>query len=134
MALKPLFKKPYGGSEYLYNNRHMGTSSALCEVCGTQHDVGEESLESLTIDRFLGRQMVEQCCGGVLDLLYDESGEEFAIRFLKEFGQDPLDPRFLMFKTILEDVLAHIEKNAGKLQDDIRKNQTALASLGKKEH
>jgi len=78
--------------------------------------------------------MVEQCCGGVLDLLYDESGEEFAIRFLKEFGQDPLDPRFLMFKTILEDVLAHIEKNAGKLQDDIRKNQTALASLGKKEH
>lgn len=78
--------------------------------------------------------MVEECCGGVLDLLYEESGEEFAIRFLKEFGKDPFDPRFMMFRTVLEDMLAHIEENAGKLRDEARKNQAALDSLDKTKH
>jgi len=127
---KPLLKKPFGGSKYLWNNCNMGTSSAYCEVCGTNSRVDSEST-SLTIDNFLGYQMVEECCGGLLDLLYEEFGKEFATRFFKEFSEDPFDPRFAVFLMVMQTGFAHIEKTASELSEQAKKNQNTLNLLKK---
>ena len=130
MNVKPLLKKPFGGSKYHWNNLHIGICSAYCGVCGKTTTVDSESA-SLTIDNFLGYQMVEGCCGGLLDLLYEESGEEFATRFFKEFSKDPFDPKFAVFLMVIKDTFAHIEKTAGELSEQVKKNQSILNLLEK---
>lgn len=131
MGKKPLLEKPFGGSEYPWNNRHMGTETAFCEVCGTNCKSDGPDAESLTIDVFLGRQMVEGCCGKLLDVLYEESGEEFAIRFIKEFSKDPSNPKFLMLRVLMEDAFASLDKKLTEMKKQNKKNQLILDRLAK---
>lgn len=94
-----IFKKPVGGSDHHWNNDHSGTSRAVtCEICGTNHKELDFNT-TRTLDVFLGRQLVEDCCGKLIDVIYEEYKSVFFDRFLKEFIQNPLDNPFLA-KTI----------------------------------
>jgi len=131
---KPFLEKPFGGSEYPWNNRHMGTETAYCEICGTNCESDGPDAETLTIDVFLGHQMVERCCGGLLDVIYEESGEEFAIRFLKEFSKNPFDPRFATFLIVMDDALSAVDKKLVEMQKQIKGNQKTIDSLVDTKH
>ena len=128
MGDEPLLKRSFGASKYPWNNLHRGVSSAFCEVCGTSIKIDSDT-ESLTVDRFLGHQMVEECCGGLLDVLFEESGEEFAIRFFKEFSADPLNPRFAVFRIVMSDGFKAMNKKVAELQEQITTNQDTLNRL-----
>ncbi|MFA5432507.1 MAG: hypothetical protein WC319_06495 [Candidatus Paceibacterota bacterium] len=123
-----LLKEPFGASKYPWNNLHMGTCIVYCEVCGTLCKTDSDA-ESLTVDQFLGRQIVEECCGGLLDLLFEESGEEFAIRFFKEFSKDPLNPRYAVFRITMDNGFAAMNKKMAELQEQITINQDTLKRL-----
>lgn len=80
MPTNPFFKKPLGPSElgdYLgknWNNLHMGADGPItCEICGTNHP--ERKDETYIISIFLGRQVVEECCGAIIDKVFKESSE-----------------------------------------------------------
>lgn len=99
---KPMVSKPFGPSELGkgfgtdWNNLHWGTDGPVtCEICGTEHP--ERKDETYTLSQFLGRVIVEECCGAMLDLVYNESGSDFTRAFLEEFAENPTNPRFLFF-------------------------------------
>lgn len=125
---KPLFDNPIGPSQRLHNNCHRGVWSACCELCGTQHEVDPNS-ESLIVSEFMGYQVVESCCGSIFDLIFEESGGEFAERFLEEFAKDPLNPRFAVLRIKLEDVLSAVGKKTKVLAEQVEKGQKVLESL-----
>lgn len=111
--LKPLLKKPAGPSKKRWNNCSWGSDGPiLCEVCGTSHP--EDRDQNYIVSKFLGRQLVEDCCGALLDIVYGESGREFAEAFLEEFAENPTDSRFYTFRLALQEAMA---KAAEKLAE-----------------
>ena len=116
---KRKISKPYGPSELgtcfgtQWNNESWGTDGPiLCEICGRTHP--RRTNETYTVSRFLGRQVVEECCGAILDRVYRESGEEFATAFIKEFAADPTSPRFYVFLSELKQALSEANKRASE--------------------
>lgn len=115
---KPLVKKPVGPSKLgqygvFWNNSAWGTDGPItCEICGTTHPGDKE--QSYIMSRFLGRQVVEECCGGILDRVYQESAEVFALKLLSEFADNPTDFRFHIF---LDSIKSAMKKAAKKLTE-----------------
>lgn len=114
-----LFNKPVGPSEipescFGWNNICTGSLDALCEVCGTVWE-GQEP----TVSIFLGLQLVEPCCGALLDRVYTESGEEFALQFLHDFAQDPTNPRFYIFRDALPEELQKAKSKLEEVSDKV---------------
>ena len=125
---KPLFKKSFGASEHKWNNLHTGTNGpTLCQLCGKEHPQNDS--ESYTLIQVLGIQGVDQCCGKVVDILYDEWGEDFAIAFLKEFANNPLDPHFSFFFEMLKENLVKARQKVEELQKEIVAIEKTLASV-----
>lgn len=126
---KPMVSKPFGPSELGkgfgtdWNNLHWGTDGPVtCEICGTEHP--ERKDETYTLSQFLGRVIVEECCGAMLDLVYNESGHEFFQAFLEEFAENPTDPRFLFTLDEIKSALHKVEKklaeSKGKTEEVLR--------------
>lgn len=115
-----LFKKPVGGSERVWNNQSMGTIAEFtCEACGTTHPELLASDSSRIIDRLLGLEIVEECCGKAIDVLYQEFGEEFCLAFLKDFANNPTDSRFGFLTFIIGDIVEEARKNCNKAEKAI---------------
>jgi len=111
-----------------WNNESWGSDGPiLCEVCGKQHP--ERKDKSYTVSRFLGRQVVEECCGAILDSVYKESGEEFTIAFLIEFANDPCDPRFLILVLMLEKCLKNADKKLKMILGQVQNSQESLTAI-----
>ena len=111
-----LFSKPAGPSEHYWNNMHMGTTGDItCEMCGTHHEEIDPSEASRIIDRFLGLQLIEECCGKTIDILYAEFGEEFFMQFLRDYEESPLDIRFHFTGSRINEALDKINKKALEL-------------------
>jgi hypothetical protein len=132
---KPLLKKPLGPSKLGrgfgtdWNNRGTGTLAAVvCEICGTEHAELDESETSRTISNFLGYQIVEECCGAILDAVYRESGEQFAIAFIEEFSDNPAD---FKYHILLEVIKKAMKKAAKKLAEVSETVAEISASAGK---
>lgn len=110
---KPLFKKSVGGSDYHWNNNHHGTSRTVtCELCGTKHKKLDFDT-TRTLDIFLGQQLVEDCCGKLIDILYEEYKRVFFDRFIKEFELNPLAYPFLVAK--INAAVKEVNKKAKEL-------------------
>jgi hypothetical protein len=110
-----------------WNNAHSGTDGPiLCEICGTEHP--ERQDEGYVWSYFLGFQVVEECCGAILDRVFKESGEEFAIAFLHQFAADPTNSRFWVFAQVLKRTLAE----ALKKLDETRESVQAAAEMAEK--
>jgi hypothetical protein len=101
-----LFKKPFGPSERKWNILSLGTTKAVtCELCGTKWPALKEHEDGYTLFRFLGIRGVEQCCGHVLDIIYEEAGEEIAIAFSRDSAKEPDNPKFHIFRKVLSEIL-----------------------------
>ena len=87
-----------------WNNESWGTDGPItCEICGTNHPERKE--QSYIISTFLGHQVVEECCGAILDAVYCESGHVFIDAFLEEFSENPTAPRFLILLDVINTAL-----------------------------
>ena len=121
-----LMGKGFGDCDW--NNQSLGTDGPVtCEICGT--DFPERLDQSYTISRFLGKQVIEECCGVVLDQVYHESGEQFTVAFLKEFAQDPTNPRFHMMIVYLKDALKNALESTVKTASNIAIAQENLEKI-----
>jgi hypothetical protein len=130
---KPLVDKPVGpskGGEGFWNNQRYGTTHAVtCEICGTNYPERDTDDESYTISTFLGMQVVEECCGAIIDRVYQESGEEFAIAFLEEFAKSPTDPRFGIFLMVLKSTISTAEKMTLEVMAEVSEMNDQLTDI-----
>lgn len=107
-----IFSKPAGVSERRWCNASRSTcGGALCEACGTEWEENSD----IIIDRFLGFQLIEECCGKAIDILYKEFGLEFCLAFLEDFANNPTDDRFGLLKIVLKDLPKKLRTEAQKL-------------------
>jgi hypothetical protein len=109
MAKTPFVKKPMGPSKFgsgfgpYWNNWDLKTDGPVtCEICGTEHPI--QPGNGYMVSKFLGYDVVEECCGEIIDKVYKESGEQFAIAFLEEFAKNPTSPRFSILLMTLNEV------------------------------
>lgn len=125
---EPLVTKPFGptedGPHYYYgyqiwNLDCSGTSGGVtCEICGT--DLPELVDESYHLFTFFGRQGVEECCGRIIDEMYQVAAREFTESYLHEFAENPADPAFVTLRTVLKEVLEKAKLNMKKVSEEIR--------------
>ncbi|OIO47426.1 MAG: hypothetical protein AUJ32_02900 [Parcubacteria group bacterium CG1_02_40_82] len=74
-------------------------------------------------------QVVEECCGAILDRVYRESGEEFAIAFLEEFAKSPTSPRFSILLMTLNQVCIKAQKVALETAKQLHVDHIKLAPV-----
>jgi len=131
----PIVSKPFGESEipeggFGWNNDAHGTYGPVtCEFCGTNHP--ERRDQSYIVNRVLGLQVIEECCGKAIDILYRELGEEFTKAYIKEFAENPADPRFFFFLDMLSKTLEAAAKRTNEISEDISKSKSALSNIKK---
>jgi len=110
-----LFTQPAGPSKRRWNNVHWASDGdILCEACGTP---APKDAKSSIVDRIFGFQLVEECCGKTIDVLYEELGEEFCQAFLEDFAKDPTNPQFSILKMILKDLPKKLRVKAKKTNE-----------------
>jgi len=125
-----LAKKPLGENEIYWNNNHMGTTRTVaCEICGTEHPELDPNDDSRIISTFLGRQVVEECCGGIIDIVFKESGEEITRAYLKEFAENPTSPEFYIFREVLVETLKKAKENIRKTCKPLKEAQAHLDNI-----
>jgi len=137
MKKKLLFSEPVGPSAHEWSNQGLAVyeSGATCGLCGTEYPGVdfESGNSSITISCFLGRQVVEDCCGRVLDLVYKESGEVMARKFLEDFAKNPTDQmRFLGFASFLSRCLQEANDNLQTVTEEVIEAEQKLISLEEK--
>lgn len=107
---EPLFKKPQGTSRLgPLTNGHWGETITdrrivSCEICGSTR----RPKEPVSLNWFLDRQMVEECCGQVLDDIFKSHGLAFTLRVLENFKRSPDDPKFTLLVNTLQRTLHEI--------------------------
>jgi hypothetical protein len=138
MRKKVLFDEPLGPSKGIaalstqepWNNMSIGTTMAVtCELCGTEHPQRHVHEDGYTLCSFLGMQVVEQCCGKVFDILYNEVREKFTLAFLQEFAARPLDPRFLTLRSTLRLTLDEASKLASEIRTETKRDKQIVEAL-----
>lgn len=130
--MKPFVNSPLGKSELgshgngYWNNRHIAVSGPVtCEICGTNHPEDDDC--SYMLSEFFGRQVVEDCCGAIFDLAYQELKEEFTLAFLEEFTRNPADSRFGNLLYALNRLLPKASQKLAEVKGQV---DEALGHLG----
>lgn len=125
---KPLFSKPVGESKRFWNNLHAGSCGGeICGLCGTEWPEGEDVIRG----RFLGYEIVEDCCGRVFDIVFEELGDEITREYLKDFSENPLDFKFVSLLDYISEAIEKARQKAEKflqesnIQEDIKKIKKA---------
>src|SRR4030042_5953033 len=129
---KPIFKKPAGASKRMWNNLHSGTDGgAVCGLCGTELEEGVDLIRG----RFLDFDIIEECCGRVFDIIYEQLGEEIVREYLKDFSENPTDPRFhMLLNYYLPEAIKEARERAKELlqKSDIEEDIAKIQETGKK--
>ena len=129
---KSFLTKPAGPSEEGWCNDRFGTTGkVLCETCGTDHPERPDGDDSYRLNHVLGLQVVDECCGKMIDMLYREWEEDFAIKFVREFGKNPLDLKFTTFRMSLSTALNEAQKNIQEVEQELTRGQSNLSTLNK---
>ena len=127
---KPMSKKPMGASQRGWNTEQIGTDGpVLCEICGTVHPENRE--QSYYLSEFLGYQVVDDCCGIIIDRAYQGLGKDFAIALIEEFVDNPGDIRFYTLRCALVDTMQKAQKNLAKVSGQVVEISEAAEALGK---
>lgn len=106
----------------------MGTiGGVICELCGTEHPERDSDDDSYTLGRFMGMQFVEECCGKIIDRIYSEFGEVFAMAFLEDFAKNPIDSNFGYLRFRLPEILDKAHSNIVEADEAITKAQASLS-------
>ena len=129
----PLVKKPLGpGRKGLFMSgfwciaRNAADGPILCEICGTVHQKREKGYDMSSL---LGLQVVDECCGVLIDRLFAKMGEDFAIAFLRDFAKDPCDSRFHIFLSRLETDLRLADQKIKMVLGQVQRSQQSLGSI-----
>lgn len=128
MFSSPLLSKPAGPSQGHWNDMGSGFCGEdendweVCEICGTKH-MAPASNESFLRMRLLGLEGFEHCCGRLLDVIYQESGDRFVEAFLMEFAENPADPRFDFFRRLLQQRLGEATERLKETSSDLAEAQ-----------
>lgn len=101
----------------------MQTSSKelLCEICGTIHS--EKSPDDVPhgFIEILGKQVVLECCGAILDNLFQQFGSTFTEIYFQKFSENPTGKRFRSLAYILGDrfqeIKEKLEENGERIGD-----------------
>ena len=67
----------------------------------------------------------------MIDMLYREWEEDFAIKFVREFGKNPLDLKFTTFRMSLSTALNEAQKNIQEVEQELTRGQSNLSTLNK---
>jgi len=133
---KPLVKEPLGSSKLGHgfgtdwNNRGIGTLAAVtCEICGTQHPELDQNEGSRTISAFLDYQVVEECCGAIIDRVYQESGEQFAIAFIEEFANNPTASEFYILLETIKGAMKKAREKLAEVGDQVGEISRAVNTI-----
>jgi|GEM_PF-2488146 len=133
---KPLMREPVGPSKLghgfgtYWNNQGGGTTRAVvCEICGTLHPGLHENEISRTISNFLDYQVVEECCGAIIDFVYEELGENFAIAFVEDLAKNPTDFRFHLFLSIAKRAMKEAKKALAETGETVAEISEAVEKL-----
>lgn len=137
--MKPLLESSVGVSQdgdyrgrYWNNCERMTTKAVACEICGRKFPKLPENEDGLLVSVFMGRTVVEECCGAVLDIVYGESGRVFAERYLEEFAENPTDFRFRTLISTLRDVLPKASAKLTEVSSEIEKFHSTLQEINAK--
>lgn len=131
-ARTPLLTGSAGESKRYWNNQRRGTTAEIvCEICGTVHPKQKLFDNGHIIDLILGLECVEDCCGAIIDRLYREWGEMFALEFLKDFAKNPVDPKFRILRMALLEALSRAAANVGKISSEVEAMTKDLYSIKK---
>jgi len=116
-----------------WNNLCRSTTSAVtCQICGKEYPELPESDDGLMISVFLGREVVEDCCGAILDRVYRESCKEFACRYLQEFADNPTDSRFYELICELKRSTSRAIKKMAEVSSDVEEAARHLQGINQK--
>lgn len=66
-----------------------------CEGCNTVWPAVPEGSDSYSLSTIMGYTIVDKCCGRAIDDLLERAGENFAVKMLEFFIDDPLGYRLL---------------------------------------
>ncbi len=122
--MSPISEKPVGASDYLWNNMNTGTlGPTICEWCGTGLPARDGDYTTIEV---LGLQVVLECCGDVVDTLYEEWGESFTTQLLKDFAKNALDPRFNLLLSSIRDALQVVKERAQEAINEIEEVEKLL--------
>jgi len=108
--LKPLFKQPLGASKQCFPEPDMPIEHSpqviTCQICGSEYlKVDNNGNSSNYYFHFLGYRGVLQCCGKLIDILYQQWGTEFFEKTLTAFQNDPLSCDNDGIRMLLEDAI-----------------------------
>lgn len=78
---------------------------------------------------FLGYQVVEECCGAILDIVYKQSGEEFTETYLEEFSENPTAFCFNLFPDRLIKILTKAQENILKTGEQVSRAVEKASNL-----
>lgn len=121
---EPMFKKPCGESAH-FRSGMLTSRSVVCELCGTKHPKNSD----LPLIRVLGLQVVETCCGSVIDELYKEWGPSFTEAFLEDFANNPADPRFTSLRRFLPQRLQEAQATLRECSGQVTAAQGNLSQV-----
>lgn len=122
----PLLKSPAGPSQRQWSV--MSTEAgAICHICGKEWEEGERA----TLTRILGLQVVEECCGAVIDELFERFGEAFAIAFAEDMAEDPTNSRFSWFLRQLSISVREARVNLAARETELKPIEKELEELVK---
>ncbi len=116
---RPILRRPAGAGAIPKSSMGWGVfgttrDGILCELCGTVWPGDPSGEESIYIGNILGLQFVDECCGRLVDLLYEEFGSAFAIRHLQEFADNPGGSEFGYLRWVISDLLRRARQKLGE--------------------
>lgn len=129
----PIFNAPVGSAKEYWCNEHIGTTGEVtCEACGTNYPEEPLGSDGHSLNQVLGLQVLSDCCGGMIDKLYSEWGEDFAIKFVQEFANNPLYPKFTLLRMTLKNELKKAQQSILEAESEFAQNQKNLSALNEK--
>ena len=129
--LKPLFHQPAGPSEIfsIGQYKHGTTAAVICQMCGTSHPELPLSADGYRTFTFLGYYGVLECCGVVVDRLFQEWGSTFTDKIFKQFQEQLLAPEFGLMRIQLKDVAAAWNRAAAKAEAESAEYGVSLRGI-----
>jgi len=116
----PLFPESLGISERPWHPLGMGTIGPVtCELCGKEWPKLGPDDSSYSLGEFFGRQFIEECCGKLIDNLYKQFGELFAVAFLEDFAKNPGNPDLSFFRMCLLGSLQSAKEASEKTIEEV---------------
>jgi len=104
------------------HNKTYGPGTVTCEWCGKIWEL-QDGTQGVVMCRFLGLDVIQECCGAVIDVVYQEWGEDFFRQKFEEFLGDPFAGEYGSIRFLIADSESNI---AEKIKQAVEYSQSLL--------